>query len=176
MTLGRKTRVNRNSEIRIGSSRNSFQTIILYLSGTQDFSRSLVYRTSDFAPSPRRQIKTTALSRDFYLAGHMTTELNFQRLSKGFRNVVLGRRYEDLRGLFKGKNALISGSKNETNETLFQVFGLSHFLEFSADVIGESSYFVASPALEVSRSFFQSPASRSAREPTRFRYLLARVS
>ncbi len=69
MTLGRKTRVNRNSEIRIGSSRNSFQTIILYLSGTQDFSRSLVYRTSDFAPSPRRQIKTTALSRDFYLAG-----------------------------------------------------------------------------------------------------------
>ncbi len=62
----------------------------------------------------------------------MTTELNFQRLSKGFANVTLARRYGDLKGLFKGKNALISGSKNETNETLFQVFGLSHFLATSS--------------------------------------------
>jgi hypothetical protein len=110
------------------------------------------------------------------VAGHSATELSYTRLSKGFVNVPLARRYDDLKGLFKGKNALILKGKNETNETLFAVFGLSHFLEVFADAIGESSNFVASSASEVSRSFFQSPASRFAREPTRFRYLLARVS
>ena len=33
----------------------------------------------------------------------MTTELNFQRLSKGFVNVTLARRYGDLKGFFKEK-------------------------------------------------------------------------
>lgn len=59
----------------------------------------------------------------------MTTELNYTRLSRGFVNVVMARRYGDLKGLFKGKIALIFERRKETNETLFQVLGLSHFFQ-----------------------------------------------
>ena len=110
------------------------------------------------------------------MAGHIATELNFQRLSKGFENEVMARRYGDLKGLFKGKITLISGGKNETNETLFQILGLSHFSGFPAEDIGKSSVFVVSLAAGVSRSFFQVPASRSAREPMGFSCLLKRAS
>ena len=72
----------------------------------------------------------------------MTTELNFQRLSKGFVNVTLARRYGDLKGFFKGKIAHILEGKNETNETLFQVLGLSHFIGLSSCFKGKCLYFI----------------------------------
>ena len=66
------------------------------------------------------QQKIPLLLAESLVAEHTATELSYTRLSKGFVNIVMARRYGDLKGLFKGKIALISEDKNETNETPYK--------------------------------------------------------